>query len=257
MKVRLLEPPGNGRSDRTRPLVLMVSLAAAFGIVGPVASADPGEVGSSAATGPPTVSTVSVDRVGQVDADLSATVNPNGGATTYEFQIRLGGLTEWTSFGGGTTGDGTEPVTVRATATGLLLDSLYEVRLRGVNAAGESVSPALSTIVVWEFPIFLSVNDVEAKVGKRSLVVSSRVRVPGDGVIAQRVTSGQGQGRTWCERSKPVPGTGNYAMRCNLGRKGRAQLRKKALGLTLRTTFSRPNGLSVENDQALRVERRK
>ena len=257
MKVRRLEPRGNGWSYRAGPIVLLFSLATALGIVGPVASADPGEVGSSAATGPPTVSTVSVDRIGQVDADLSATVNPNGGATTYEFQIRAGGLTEWTSFGSGTIGVGTEPVTIRATATDLLLDSLYEVRVRGVNAAGESVSPALSTIVVWEFPIFLSVNDVEAKVGKRSLVVSSRVRVPGDGVIAQRVTSGPGQGRTWCERSRPVAGTGNYAMRCDLGGKARAELRRRALRLPLRTTFSRPNNLSVDNDQILRVERRR
>ncbi|MFM9127320.1 MAG: choice-of-anchor Q domain-containing protein, partial [Solirubrobacterales bacterium] len=98
------------------------------------------DIGATETILPPTVSTVSVGTVTSSSAPVSATVNPNGGATTYNFQLRKAGTSEWGSFDGATTGDGATAQSVSGTANPLDASTDYEVRIVGANSAGEVAS---------------------------------------------------------------------------------------------------------------------
>ena len=87
------------------------------------------------------------------------------------------------------------------------------------------------------------VTSAKAKVTKQSVLITSKVKVSGAGKITQRATTGKGKKmKTWCKASKKAGKAGTYTLKCNLGKKGRSALRKQALKLTLRTTFTPTGG---------------
>ena len=110
-------------------MIRMLKLLAVTSAV--LASSAPLALASSS----PTVTTGAVTSIGDTSAVLNGTVNPNGAATTYQFQW---GLT--TAYGLLTpvgTLDATKPSTaVKATIPGLLPGTTYYYRLDAVNAAG-------------------------------------------------------------------------------------------------------------------------
>ncbi|MFM9045821.1 MAG: hypothetical protein ACKOL0_08585, partial [Solirubrobacterales bacterium] len=103
----------------------------------------------------------------------------------------------------------------------------------------------------------VTVASPKAKVTKNSVLLTSRVKVSGAGKIAQRTTTGKGKKtKTWCRASKNVGKAGTYTLKCNLGKRGRSALRKAALKLTLRTTFTPTGGSAVTANRKLTVGRK-
>jgi len=104
----------------------------------------------------------------------------------------------------------------------------------------------------------VEVLSAKAKVSKKSVLITSRVKVSVKGRIAQRATTGKGsKARTWCRASRNVSAAGTHTLRCNLGKKGRKALRKGTLRLTLRTTFTPTTGEAVNRDRNLTVKRKR
>jgi len=88
-------------------------------------------------TGAPTVVTGPATAVTGNSATLGGTVNPNGTATTYQFQY--GTSTSYGSVSPASPqaiGSGTSPVSVTASLTGLKVHTTYDFRLVGINANG-------------------------------------------------------------------------------------------------------------------------
>jgi hypothetical protein len=110
---------------RLLPLVLTL-LALAAVLAAPAGAANP--LPPAATSGTPTDITLT-------GATLTATVDPQGAATTYHFDY---GTSD--SYGLVTTdrdaGSGTGPVTVSVPVTGLTSDTTYHVRIVATNAAG-------------------------------------------------------------------------------------------------------------------------
>ena len=83
----------------------------------------------------PAVVTGSPEALPGLQETLTGTVNPEGGATTYQFQwgtsASYGNTTPVTS-----AGSGSSPVTVNATVTGLTPGTLYHYRLTATNSGG-------------------------------------------------------------------------------------------------------------------------
>ena len=104
----------------------------------------------------------------------------------------------------------------------------------------------------------VTVEQLRAKVTGKSVLVTSRVKASGAGKIGQRATTGKGKKtRTWCRASKAVSAAGTHSLQCNLGSKGRKALRKGALKLTLRTTFTPTVGEAVTANRKLTVKRKR
>ena len=86
---------------------------------------------------PPTVTTASASSVSTTAATLNGTVNPNGAATTYQFEY--GTTTSYGSFSPAspaTVGSGTSAVAESADITGLTAGTTYDFRIVGTNANG-------------------------------------------------------------------------------------------------------------------------
>ena len=85
----------------------------------------------------PSVSTGSATSVKQMTAVLNGTVNPNGAGTTYFFQWGLD-----RNYGANSrphsAGSGTKPVSLHATATGLIPGTVYHYRLVAISRFGET-----------------------------------------------------------------------------------------------------------------------
>jgi hypothetical protein len=94
---------------------------------------------ASAAAAPPAVTTGSPSSVGESDATVSGTVNPNGQSTSYFFKY---GTT--TSYGLQTTpagvGNGTGTVAVHQTLDGLTPNTTYHYELVATSSAGTTNS---------------------------------------------------------------------------------------------------------------------
>jgi len=98
--------------------------------------------------GAPTVSGLETSEVGGLgeEATLKALVDPNGQSTTYQFEYGLseGSLTNIVPVPAGSAGNGFEPTSVDATATGLTPGTKYFVRVSATNAGGK-VTSSVST----------------------------------------------------------------------------------------------------------------
>ncbi|MFM9140405.1 MAG: choice-of-anchor Q domain-containing protein, partial [Solirubrobacterales bacterium] len=206
------------------------------------------DIGAVEAILPPTLSTVSVGTVTSSSAPVSATVNPNGGATTYNFQLRKAGTSEWGSFDGATTGDGATAQSASGTANPLDASTDYEVRIVGANSAGEVASSpvAFRTPAAPAPTLSLTVSSLKAKVGKKGLYFTSRATVNAAGSLSQTATTGTGKKtKTWCRTMTTARAAATYSLKCNLGSKGRRYLKKRSLVLTVKTTLRAATGASV------------
>ena len=104
----------------------------------------------------------------------------------------------------------------------------------------------------------ITVSSVKSKVTKKSVLITSKVKVPGKGEISQQATSGEGQkSKVWCKTSKTVGAAGTYTLKCNLGSEGRKAIRKQALKLDLRTNFAPAEGSKVTADRNLAIKRKR
>ena len=107
-------------------------------VIAAVASVALAVAAVAVAASSPTVATGTHSHVTDTSAVLHGTVNPNGSATTYYFQW---GLT--TAYGvnsvAHSAGHGSKPVSVSATASGLIPGTAYHYRLVATNGAGTAV----------------------------------------------------------------------------------------------------------------------
>ncbi len=87
----------------------------------------------------PSITAASASSATSTSVVLSATVNPNGAATTVVFDY--GRTTAYgTTTSAENAGEGADPVTVRRTLTGLEPRKSYHFRVRATNTSGETVS---------------------------------------------------------------------------------------------------------------------
>ena len=217
---------------------------------------------SSAATEIPNIPTGSVSNVTATTAQLSAVVNPNGGETTYNFQIRVTGANDWETVSGAVLPSGTAPVPVTAEANLLQPETAYQVRVVAGNSAGEIALDGLAfRTLATPTPTpsaSLSVTSVKVKVGKKSAYFTSRVTVSAAGSLGQSATTGSGKKmRTWCTTMTTARNAATYSLKCNLGSKGRRYLKKRPLALTVQTTLRAATGASVADTQQLTIKRRR
>ena len=125
-------------------------------------------------------------------------------------------------------------------------------------SSGPSAAVVPSAQPVPSPTVSVKVSSVKAKVTRNSVLVTSKVRVSGAGKIAQRATTKKGKKtKTWCRATKTVTQAGTYTLKCNLGKKGRTALRKAALKLTLRTTFTPTGGSAITDNRKLTLKRKR
>jgi len=229
-----------------------------YGRPRPIGAAN--DIGPYEATLPPTISNVTVDSKTSNEAEVSATVNPNGGGTTWNFQIRKVGASEWESFDGGRTGEGATPTTVRGTAQPLDPRTSYQLRLTGINSTGvDEFSPEITTFTTDRSPPVTSirVRSAKPKVTRKGVSIRSRVRTSTPGRVNLRAFARTGAAKTWCRVRKRVGTAGDHTLTCQLGRKGRAKLRKAPLKLTLEAVLTADSGLTSAAFRNLTIRRKR
>ncbi|MBU3691847.1 MAG: hypothetical protein FGM38_07405, partial [Solirubrobacterales bacterium] len=143
------------------------------------------------------------------------------------------------------------------TVTGLTAGTTYSVTVRARNPFGPGPASNPATFVTPRRTPTVSVSSVRRKVTRKAVLVTSRVRVSESGRISQRATTGSGRLKTWCRANKSAGAAGTYALKCNLGRKGRKALRKNSLKLTLRTTFTTGSGVAVSANRKVTIKRKR
>jgi hypothetical protein len=114
----------------------------------------------------PTVAPEPAAAIGQTSAHLHGTVNPNGSATTYQFDYgltdALGTVTPTTA---ASAGAGTAAVGEVADLSGLSPDTTYYYELRASNASGTAATP-VETFKTTGNPAPASTTDVAAGVNR-------------------------------------------------------------------------------------------
>ncbi|MFM9077615.1 MAG: InlB B-repeat-containing protein, partial [Solirubrobacterales bacterium] len=150
---------------------------------------------------------------------------------------------------------GTQVTLTAAAASSSTLTGWSGAGCSGTGTCSVTMSEARSVTATFAK---VTVSSVKSKVTKKSVLITSRVKVPGKGRITQRATARKGKKpRTWCKTSKKVGAAGTYRLKCNLGKKGRKAIRKQALKLTLRTTFTPTGGETVTVTRKLTVKRKR
>ena len=223
------------------------------------------DIGPYEATLIPDIPDGSVSDITSTTAQLSSQVNPNGGETTYNFQIRRTGESEWQTVSGATLPANTNSlVPVTAEANLLQPGTTYQVRIVASNSAGELAADGLTfrtlaapTPTPTPSPS-ISVSSLKARVGKKGAYFTSRATSSGAGSITQTATTGTGKKtKTWCRTMTTARTAASYPLKCNLGSKGRRYLKKRSLTLTVKTTLNAATGVSVTNTSKLTIKRKR
>ena len=95
-----------------------------------------------------------------------------------------------------------------------------------------------------------------SKVTKTLITLTTRVTVPGAGLLTQKVTSKAGRKvTTQCSTQASPSGAGAIKLTCKIGKAGRKALSKGALTLTLRTSFTPAGGTKATKVQTLKLKR--
>lgn len=97
-----------------------------------------------------------------------------------------------------------------------------------------------------------------AKVARASIVLTTKVKVPGAGKIIQAATTKKGvKLTTRCKAAKTVSRAATYSLTCKIGKAGRAALRKAKMTLAVRTTFTPTGGTLAAKTQRVKLARRR
>jgi len=143
----------------------LIGAAAAIAALGSAATATTAPVTAIAAASP-AVTAGTVSSISDTSAALNGTVNPNGEATTYQFDwgltASLGSVSPATPASAGT---GTVAVAVSTKITGLSPDTTYYYELHASNASGASTTP-LESFKTTGNPAPTSTTDAAADVGR-------------------------------------------------------------------------------------------
>jgi hypothetical protein len=102
------------------------------------------------------------------------------------------------------------------------------------------------------------VSKAKAKITGASIVLTTRVKVPGAGKIVQTATTKNGaKVTTRCRAAKTASRAATYTLTCKIGKAGRAALRKAKMTLTVTTTFTPTGGALASKTQTVKLVRRR
>lgn len=165
------------------------------------------------------------------------------------------------------------PPATSCTVTGLSPGVRYSFTARAaLNAWRTAASPASNSVAPTATPsssnsvtptpgpapsATVAVTSIAHKVTRTGARITSRVTVSGTGTITQQATTGSKKLKAWCRVTKRAAAAGGHALTCDLGRKGRAALRKESLRLTLRTAFAPTAGKAVTVNRVVVIPRRR
>jgi hypothetical protein len=150
------------------------------------------------------------------------------------------------------------------------------------NALGTSAGSAASGSInpVSSVKVFETVK-VTQKITKTAVSVITAIKVPGAGKITQiattRVTKKKkakkagvstkagvskkkkkkAKTKTRCKATKIVKVAGSFPMTCKMNKKSRKELRKKAMTLTIRTTFTPKVGKPTVKTKIVKLKRKR
>lgn len=165
---------------------------------------------------PPAVSTGGATSVERTSATLTATVDPNGAATTYRFEYGTSsayGLVTTTA-----TVSGDDPVSVSLPVTGLTQDTTYHYRVTATNAAGV-VTGADRTLKTDPGPGAPAVSTRGVtNIRPTSATLTARINPRGQ---ATRVYFQYGTSKSYSSRTKTISagsGTKTVTARVSVGR---------------------------------------
>lgn len=213
-----------------------------YGRARPIGPAN--DVGALEQSQAPAVTTPLAHTVTASSATVTGSIAPRGAATTYALDFRAQGTPAWSEAGSAaltTELFGTAPMT--ASLTGLTSATQYEVRVRAVNARGQTTSTTGSfttgsTPAPAPVPA-VTVTRLTTVMTKRKATLVSRVNATAPGTLRQTATTGKGARKTTrCSVTKAISAAGSFTLRCRLGAANRQVLRRKALKLTIVTSLT-------------------
>jgi len=142
--------------------------------------------------------------------------------------------------------------------SGLTNGTAYTFTTTASNAGGTSAASARSATVTPMPSNVFTATKATAKLTGASIVLTTRVKVPGAGRIFQVATTKQGaQVTTRCKAVKKASRAATYTLTCKLGRAGRAALRRAKMTLTVTTTFTPTGGVKAANKQTVQLARKR
>lgn len=100
----------------------------------------------------------------------------------------------------------------------------------------------------------VSVKGLKAKLTKKSILITSKATVSGAGKVVQTAKQGK---KSWCKASKSATAAATLSLKCKIGKKGRNALKKKALKLSIKTTFTPSVGAAVSTSRKLTIKRKR
>ena len=204
---------------------------------------------------PPDAVTGSATSVGFDSAVLNGTVDPNGAATTYHFEIvdaaqhAIDGFDSATSVPAsedGDAGSGTDPGAVDETASGLAASTQYHFRLVAESAGGSDTGSVetFTTAASNEFEIG------KAKLNKEKGTAKLPVSVPGVGTVMLG-------GSKVKPDSEDAQGAGEVDLTVKAKGKARKQLNNKGkANVTAEVTFTPDGGSPNTEDKKIKLKKR-
>lgn len=220
-------------------------MLAAVVVLPPAAAAAPAVAAENPP--PPTVLTGAATAVTQTSAKLTATLNPNGAATTWRFEYgttdAYGLTTPETS-----AGDGDSPAPIERTVTGLTPDTTYHVRFVATNAAGTSRGADVT---------FRTAATPQAP----SVVSASARSVTATSAVLAASLDPRGQATTYRFEYGPTKSYGEVTGDVLVSGTGRRTVTAPVAGLNPYTTYhfrlvaSNPTGTARTSDRSFRTLR--
>lgn len=190
---------------------------------------------------PPFVTRVNVTQLNPLVVRLGGTVFPQGTDTNYGFLIRKAGASEWDTAATGVVAGSSESEVVTATVDPLEPATAYEVTLSATNASGQVVQSLEPTGFTTLSAPAVRVRSARAKVTRKTVVVRTEVVISGPGDVSPGRVEMRGVdvrgGKVLCRTTKAVVTPGRHELICNLGSRGRQQLRRRPLQLSMRASY--------------------